>query len=126
MKQNKQTVRLTESKLRQVIKESVNKVLKESDGHLYGNFDDGTSFANSKETWINEEEFKPHGYSSISNWGGNEIQLSDTGEMARIRTVGGGEPSKPTRWLKIYFTNEGVAYVMFKGRRMRLDRFMKY
>ena len=78
------------------------------------------------ENMMNENEFTPHGYSSDSNFGGKEIQLSDDGEMARLRTNYGDGPSKPTRWLKIYFNNDGVAYVMFKGRRLRLDQFMRY
>ena len=168
MKQNKQTVKLNESKLRDLIKESIKKILNEeyngNDGRwreiveeIHRLATELNEIANSEEfqiasgkfdlteaaekilaitgslggglnlsSMVNEEEFTPHGYSSISNWGGHEIQLSDTGEMARIRTVGGAEPSKPTRWLKIYFTNEGVAYIMFKGRRVRLDQFMKY
>ena len=100
MKQ-KQTIKLNETQLRGLIKESI-------------------------KTILNEDEFTPHGYSADCNYGGKEIQLSDDGEMARLRTNYGDGPSKPTRWLKIYFNNDGVAYVMFKGRRLRLDQFMRY
>ena len=95
-------MKINETQLRKIIQESVKNVLKESDG-----------------------EFIPHGYSADCNFGGKEIQLSNNGEMARIRTNYDGQPDKPTRWLKINFTKEGVAYVMFKGKRMRLDNFLR-
>ena len=58
----KQVIRLTESDLRNIIKETVNKVLKEG-GHLYGKYDDGTPFTNSKEKWRGVEgtTFISHG-----------------------------------------------------------------
>lgn len=90
-----------------------------------------TMIAESVRKTINEvlkesEDFVPHGYRADSNFGGYEMQISDTGEAARVRTNYGDRPSKPSRWLKIYFNNDGVAYVNHNGRRMRLDQFMRY
>ena len=58
----KQVVRITEGDLHRIIKESVNKVLKES-GDLYGRYDDGTPFTNSKRKWHGVEgtTFISHG-----------------------------------------------------------------
>lgn len=51
----KKQIRLTESALHRIIKESVNRVLKtkriNEGGNLYGTHDDGTKFTNSKDTW---------------------------------------------------------------------------
>lgn len=46
----KQVIRLTEGDLHKIIKESVNKILKES-GHLYWRDEDGKAHTNSKEKW---------------------------------------------------------------------------
>ena len=93
-------IRLTESKLKQIVAESVKKVLRESD------------------------EFKPHGYKGTSNWGGNEIQLSDRGDGARIRDSHTGEISD---WMEILFDEEGVAYVTDKnGNEERLCDYLRY
>ena len=46
----KKTIRLTESDLHRVIRESVKRVIKEA-GHLYWTDDDGTPHTNSKELW---------------------------------------------------------------------------
>lgn len=93
-------IRLTESKLKQIVAESVEKVLRESD------------------------EFKPHGYKSTSNWGGNEIQLSDRGDEARIKDSHTGEISD---WMEIQFDEDGVAYVTDEnGNKERLCDYLKY
>ena len=46
----KKTIRLSESDLHRVIKESVKRIIKEA-GHLYWTDDEGTPHTNSKETW---------------------------------------------------------------------------
>ena len=93
-------IKLTESKLKQIVAESVKKVLRESD------------------------EFKPHGYKGTSNWGGNEIQLSDRGDEARIRDSHTGEISD---WMEIQFDEDGVAYVTDEnGNEERLCDYLRY
>ena len=47
----KKKVRLTESELNRVIKESVKRILKESAGNLYWTDDNGNPHTNSKELW---------------------------------------------------------------------------
>lgn len=93
-------IKLTESKLKQIVAESVKKALRESD------------------------EFKPHGYKGTSNWGGNEIQLSDRGDEARIRDSHTG---KISNWMEIQFDENGVAYVTDEnGNKERLCDYLRY
>lgn len=58
----KRTIRLTESDLHRVIKESVKRIIKEA-GHLYRTDDEGTPHTNSKETWrgVPDAIFVSHG-----------------------------------------------------------------
>lgn len=95
----KKLIRLTESDLHRIIKESVNNILKEND-------------------------FEPHGYKTTSNLGGNEIQISNSGDAARIRDSYTGNI---TDWLEIEFDEEGVAYVTDEmGNQERLCDYMRY
>lgn len=93
-------IKLTESKLKQIVVESVKRVLMESDG------------------------FKPHGYKGTSNWGGYEMQISDRGDEARLRDSHTGKISD---WLEIQFDEDGVAYVIdADGNKERLCDYMRY
>ena len=76
--------KLTESRLKSIIAESLKKILREN------------------------EDFVPQGYEVTSNWGGNEIHISDSGDAARIRDSHTGSVSD---WLEIEFDEEGVAFV---------------
>ena len=73
-------IRLTESKLKQIVAESVKKVLKES-GHLYGRYEDGTPFTNSKAKWhgVDGTVFISHGeWSDPEVWyDGEELNGND-------------------------------------------------
>ena len=96
---SKKLIRLTETDLHRIIKESVNNILKEND-------------------------FEPHGYKTTSNLGGNEIQISNSGDAARIRDSYTGNI---TDWLEIEFDEEGVAYVTDEmGNQERLCDYMRY
>ena len=96
---SKKLIRLTEGDLHRIIKESVNNILKEND-------------------------FEPHGYKTTSNLGGNEIQISNSGDAARIRDSYTGNI---TDWLEIEFDEEGVAYVTDEmGNQERLCDYMRY
>ena len=96
---SKKLIKLTESDLHRIIKESVNNILKEND-------------------------FEPHGYKTTSNLGGNEIQISNSGDAARIRDSYTGNI---TDWLEIEFDKEGVAYVTDEmGNQERLCDYMRY
>lgn len=96
--ERKKVVRLTESDLHRVIKESVKKVLKEND------------------------DFKAHGYKTTSNLGGHEVEISPSGDAARFRFYGG----EPTDWLEIEFDGNGVAYVETERGKQRLCDYMRY
>lgn len=99
----KQTIRLNENHFNRLVKKCVKRILKESD------------------------DFISHGYKTDSNWGGKEIQINNSGDMARIRGNYGGKPDIPSEWLEIQFDEEGVAYVETpNGRIERLDMYMRY
>lgn len=95
---NKKLIRLTESDLHRIVKESVKKILKEND------------------------EFTPNGYRGVSNLGGHEVQINPSGDAARFRFYGG----EPTDWLEIEFDENGVAYVETPNGQERLDQYMRY
>jgi len=46
------------------------------------------------------DEFTPHGYYTVSNSGGYEIELHVSGDAARLRSFNGGQPVV-TDWLEI-------------------------
>jgi len=98
----KQRIRINENQLRQIVSESVKRILREND------------------------DFTPHGYMTKSNLGGTEVQISNDGSAARFRN-NYGTPDKPTDWLEIEFDEEGVAYVTLpNGSQERLDNYMRY
>lgn len=97
---SKKTIRLTENGLRKMISEAVSKCLAETD------------------------DFIAHGGMATSNWGGTEIQLSDSGDSARLKDTHTGNI---TDWMEINFDEEGVAYVSDEqGNEHRLCDFMRY
>ena len=67
------------------------------------------------------DEFKPNGYRGVSNAGGNEIQVNDSGDAARFRLYGG----EPTDWMAIEFDENGVAYVDTPSGREMLSDYMR-
>lgn len=92
-------INLNESKLKQIVAESVKKILSEND-------------------------FKPNGYKATSAFGGYEMQVDNRGEMARLRDSHTGNVSE---WLEIQFDEEGVAYVIDEnGNEERLCDYMRY
>lgn len=97
----KEVIKINESTLKQIVAESVKKILKED-------FD----------------EFKAHGYKTDSNWGGTEVQISDSGDSVRFRD-NHGTPGKPTDWFEIQFDENGVAYVETPNGTERLDEYMR-
>ena len=92
-------VRLTESQLKQIVAESVKKVLKE---------------------WNSDDDFICHGCKAWSNWGGIEMQISDGGDEARLRYPDG----EITDWLEIEYDEEGVAYITAPNG--EIERFDEY
>ena len=96
----KNTIRLTESQLKQMISETVKNILKEND------------------------DFQAHGYRGTSNWGGLEMQISDSGDAARLRN---SITNQVSDWLEIQFDEDGVAYVVDEsGHEERLCDYMRY
>lgn len=95
---NKKLIRLTESDLHRIVKESVKKVLKEGairrnrmlkeGGHLFHQDDDGTVHTNSKQTWrgVPGTKFIYHGEWSDSEilYKGKLINANDAEEGLEI------------------------------------------
>lgn len=157
-------IKLTESKLKQIVAESVKKVISEarkpsdrtvgkhtlkglrydkngnplytsdtmsddekknqgwrfSKKHgLYGQLSDPTKLSESYG-----EDFKPHGYRGITNNGGYEMQISNSGDGARLRDSVTGRVSE---WMEIQFDEDGVAYIVDEnGKEERLCDYMRY
>lgn len=89
-----------ESKIKRCVSESVKKMLREND------------------------DFQPHGYRGTSNWGGLEMQISDSGDAARLRN---SVTNQVSDWLEIQFDEDGVAYVTDEnGNEERLCDYMRY
>lgn len=56
---------------------------------------------------MEEENFVPQGYYTISNSGGYLIQLSDCGDYARVKDNYGSDNPQISNWLEIeYVTDE--------------------
>ena len=87
-KTNKNVVKISENTLRQIVAESVKKVLSEI-----------------------AEAFIPMGYTYDRKFGGRELQISRNEDMVRFRTNdGNGNIGEPTEWLKIDYDKNGDAY----------------
>ena len=69
--------------------------------------------------------FRATGYLCISNHGGYEIETSRDGNAARVRINSGDKTSPHPRWQEIKYDSKGDPFVTFKGRRLRLDKFMR-
>lgn len=100
MKTSKNVIRINEDQLKHMISESVKKVLKEMD------------------------DFQPHGYKCTSNWGGTEMQISNSGDAVRLKDT---HTNQISDWLDIQFDENGVAYVIDEnGDEERLCDYMRY
>ena len=70
------------------------------------------------------DQYKPdficHGYITMSNHGGLEIELSPDGESARLRYYG-----KICRWQYIKRYPSGSPYVRHGTRKYKLDKFIR-
>ena len=87
-KTNKNIAKISENTLRQIVAESVKKVLSEI-----------------------AEAFIPMGYTYDRKFGGRELQISRNEDMVRFRTNdGNGNIGEPTEWLKIDYDKNGDAY----------------
>lgn len=106
MESKKRKFNMTESQLNNLIKECITEVLAESTNKQL------------KES----DEFKPTGYRTVSNLGGHEVQINPSGDSARFKFYGG----EPTDWLEIEFDENGAAYVETERGRELLADYMRY
>ena len=100
----KKRIRLSESDLHRIIKESVKRILKES------------------------EDFIPMGYKMVSNAFGYEMEVDSSRNAARLRFINTENPdnSEVTDWEEIKFDDEGNAYIDSKAGRQMLSDFIRY
>lgn len=63
--------------------------------------------------------FTPNAVLTLSNHGGIELQIHQTGWYARFRYYG----KVSHKWQKISETTKGRQYLTIKGRRYHLDKF---
>lgn len=95
---------MNESQLREIVR----KVIKESLDEVWNELDG---------------EFRPNGYKAMNNYGGNEIQINNSGDSARLKFQDG----EVTDWLEIEFDEDGVAYVTTPyGEQEKLSDYMRY
>ena len=106
MESKKRKFNMTESQLNKLIKECITEVLAESTNKQL------------KES----DEFKPTGYRTVSNLGGHEVQIHPSGDSARFKFYGG----EPTDWMEIEFDENGAAYVETERGRELLADYMRY
>ena len=93
----KQTIKLNESKLRNIIRERIRKVLREND-------------------------FAPHGYMTTSNLGGKEIEISNSNDAVRFRT----EDGSISDWFEIEYDEEGNPIVNTPWGTEDLNNYMRF
>ena len=64
--------------------------------------------------------FISHGYLTLSNHGGFQIELSNDGTYARLKHY-----EQVSHWQQIKFTSKGDSYVKYYGRKYKLSEFIK-
>lgn len=68
------------------------------------------------------KDFEVHAVLCLSNYGGIGLMINESCEAVRWQWY----DNKPTkRWQAIKYTRSGDPYVTIKGRRFRLDEFMR-
>lgn len=66
--------------------------------------------------------FTAHGYKSVTNLGGYEVEISLSNDSARFRLFG----EEVTDWSEIEFEEDGRAYCDTCVGRQYLDEYMRY
>jgi len=77
-----------------------------------------------------DEEFIPHGGYTVSNSGGYEIMLNDSGDAARVRDAFGSDNPKTSDWLEIEYvpdeeTGESEPVIDPNGYNIPLNQVMR-
>lgn len=67
---------------------------------------DGSFKPKLNEYFDNEEEFTPHGSYTVSNTGGYEVMLNNSGDAAKVRDAFGSDNPKTSDWLEIEYVND--------------------
>jgi len=80
------------------------------EGNLHGNTPLYT-----EESEVSDEPFISHGSYTVSNSGGYEIMLSNSGDAARVRDAFGGDNPETSDWLPIEYVNNEDGAVDSEG-----------
>lgn len=64
------------------------------------------------------ENFITHGYYTVSNLGGYEIQLSDCGSSARVKDSWGNDNPIISEWFEIEYIENGYPNMMDEDKEM--------
>lgn len=94
-----------ENIVRKAVKESVRRILRENVGN---------------------DDFTPHGYFTTSNYGGYEVEISNSGDAARFRQNFGDGPGEVTDWCEIQYDENGNAYCDTPFGVQELGNYMRY
>ena len=80
---------------------------------------------------MNAKDFTPHGFYTVSNAGGFEIELSNCGDYARMRDAFGSDDPEVSDWYKIDYiidendTDEVIAVIDPEGYNIPLNEVMR-
>lgn len=69
-----------------------------------------------------QQDFNPQGYLTLSNSGGIEIEINDSGDAVRFRMYKGNV----SEWREIRFDENGEMYFYAYSNKYYLSQFMKY
>lgn len=74
-------------------------------------------------TTMDEKEFTPTGYYTVSNSQSVEVQIADSGDAVRYRDVDvlNETQCKPSKWQEVKFSKRGRAYFFAHSHRVYLD-----
>ncbi len=72
-----------------------------------------------------DEEFIPHGHYTVSNHGGYEVMLSDSGDAAKVRDSFGSDNPETSDWLEIEYDENGDPVIDPSGYNIPLNMVMR-
>lgn len=96
------------SELEEKVDEGLKQIISWFDGDMYNDSTAEIKVRRMAEGGeMDDDDFKVHGYYTISNAGGYEIELADSGDSARVRDAYGSDNPEISDWLEIeYVENE--------------------
>lgn len=83
-----------------------------------------TGMNDMNENMENNCDFTPHGSYTVSNAGGYEVELSDSGDAARVRDAFGSDNPEVSDWMEIEYV-DGEPVIDPQGYNIPLDQVMR-